>query len=73
MQISYALDNDWLSKESSINIFIKDKNGDSYQWFVKNYKNYQVKPLIEWVTFLFEALDYTDLLVTPKAKSKLKE
>lgn len=69
----YTLNKTWLCKESGINILTENKTDESYQWYVENYKNYQDKPLIEWVTFLFEVLDYTDLLITPKAKSKLKE
>ncbi len=67
----YTLNKYWLSKESGINIWIEDKTHDSYQWFVQNYKNYHDKPLIEWVTFLFEALKYNGLLVS-KGKTKYK-
>jgi len=68
----FTLNKTLLCKESGINILTENKTNENYQWFVRNYKNYQDKPLIEWVTFLFEALNYTDLLVTPKAKSKSK-
>ncbi|WP_295230339.1 recombinase family protein [uncultured Chryseobacterium sp.] len=71
----YTLNKTWLCKESGINILTENKTDESYQWFVRNYKNYQDKPIIEWVTFLFESFNYNDLLVASKAriKSKLKE
>jgi len=68
----YTVNMTWLCKESGINILTENKTTESYQWSVTNYKNYQDRPLIEWVTFLFEALNYKNLLVTPKAKSKSK-
>jgi len=66
----YTLKNNWLSKESGINILTENKTNESYQWFVRNYKNYQDKPLIEWVTFLFEVLKYNDSSVVSKRKTK---
>lgn len=72
----YTLNKTWFCKESGINILTENKTDKSYQWLVKNYKNYKDKPLIEWVTFLFEALKYNDngLLVSKrKTKSKFKE
>lgn len=66
----YALKNNWLSKESGINILTENKTKESYQWFIRNYKNYQNKLLVEWV---FETINHTELLVAPKSNSKIKE
>ncbi|WP_419495162.1 hypothetical protein [Chryseobacterium bernardetii] len=66
----YALKNNLLSKESGINILTENRTKESYQWFIRNYKNYQDKPLIEWVTFLFEVLEYNDSSVVSKRKTK---
>ncbi|SIS84995.1 hypothetical protein SAMN05421786_102555 [Chryseobacterium ureilyticum] len=47
----YALKNDWLSKEPGINILTENKTRESYQWFVRNYNNYQNKLLVSVLHF----------------------
>ncbi|UCA57900.1 hypothetical protein KB553_12630 [Chryseobacterium rhizoplanae] len=66
----YALKNNLLSKESGINILTENRTKESYQWFIRNYKNYQNKPLVKRV---IETINHTELLVASKSNSKIKE
>lgn len=55
----YAVNADWLSKNSGININTEDVNEKNYNWYVTNFQNFQDKPIEEWIEFLLINNNFT--------------
>lgn len=67
----YTINGDFLSKNSGINIHTEDKNDESYNWYVSNYRNFHQKPLEEWVKFLYDKFQYANLKKSKDLDGKL--